>query len=127
MPTGLKHSVVLHWVTFEFHQTSVYPELLFEGALGWYVPSLFLRNGTTTNLYPVGGVLSDDPWNEMYRFSKSLSNLVSSGALCAWNDSRGSVDVVVHVVSLKVELGAIVNWSPMLNFLSVIADGCQTV
>jgi hypothetical protein len=91
------------------YHISVYPVPLFAGAVGSYPPSLFLVNGTATNLNPVGSVLSHDPWNVTNNVLKVESKCESKGAECAWKLRRGGVERVAHVVSSNVELGVRVN------------------
>jgi len=92
--------------------TSVYELVLANGPEGWYDPSAFFLNGTTTNLNPVVGERFQEPWKLTYKFKESASNLLSIGAECAWNTVAGATIFDLQVASVNVELGASRNGSP---------------
>ena len=63
----------------------------------------------------------------MYKFLAPVSKAAEIGATWAGKDSRGGMALVIQSASLNEELGVTTNWSPVLNVLSRIRDGLQTV
>jgi hypothetical protein len=49
------------------------------------------------------------------------------GALCAGKESRGGMDFVRQLASLKLEFGVITNCAPVLKVASLIDVGSHTV